>query len=624
MKNLLTIMLALVLLALLPSCAARGGRHRMDLVDSLINDQPDSALKLLLAMPLNQHRRGANEARYNMLLTEAAYKSDGITLPDSINPLLTDSIIGISVSYYELHGEPADKSRARYLAGIVDFSNGDYNEAIIDFLMAEKFSGKSDDSYKKALGYRSIADCFDQLHDISSALRYYRLASKEFEKTPYKIYFDYSLYDEARMQICLKNYNEVVNLLDSCGKSASNRNDSSLLIYVARLRGQCEMQMDQPYKAIKTFNEIMKADISAMTPRDYSFLGECLLAVGDYKGAKQILDSSLSKQADITDFYNGSNSLIEKIMVYDGDYKAAYEKSIEGLNYQGEVISKVWRRDFNSVIDHYYRVEERIASENNKKIKERSIFIIIISTILIIVCILVYQIRINKLRRKMNGDMLVAQNLKSELTQRNNQMSVMESILSHQQNDLSVIKNRMELANGELETAKSKIDNQEKERQTIASNMQSLKSALESSEQIQIHLQDSVRKLLGEKFDILDSLCMAYCANKAKTDEKTRIYRQVMSILSSLKEDVKVISRLETTINIHADNLLKRVREQLPNLTEAEIKLYIFSVLGMSTTSMSVIFDVNYNTICVRKSKLKKKIKSSNAVDAEKFSMYMS
>lgn len=220
--------------------------------------------------------------------------------------------------------------------------------------------------------------------------------------------------------------------------------------------------------------------------------------------------------------------------------------------------------------------------------------------------------------------MLVAQNLKSELTQRNNQMSVMESILSHQQNDLSVIKNRMELANGELETAKSKIDNQEKERQTIASNMQSLKSALESSEQIQIHLQDSVRKLLGEKFDILDSLCMAYCANKAKTDEKTRIYRQVMSILSSLKEDVKVISRLETTINIHADNLLKRVREQLPNLTEAEIKLYIFSVLGMSTTSMSVIFDVNYNTICVRKSKLKKKIKSSNAVDAEKFSMYMS
>lgn len=99
MKNLLTIMLALVLIALLPSCATREGRHRMDMVDSLINDQPDSALKLLLAMPLNQHRGGANEARYNMLLTEAAYKSDGITLPDSINPLLTDSIIGISVSY---------------------------------------------------------------------------------------------------------------------------------------------------------------------------------------------------------------------------------------------------------------------------------------------------------------------------------------------------------------------------------------------------------------------------------------------------------------------------------------------------------------------------------------------
>ena len=62
------------LLALLAAACGREASERMDVADSLMTERPDSALEILRSVTPEMRSGQAQEARYDMLLTDALYR----------------------------------------------------------------------------------------------------------------------------------------------------------------------------------------------------------------------------------------------------------------------------------------------------------------------------------------------------------------------------------------------------------------------------------------------------------------------------------------------------------------------------------------------------------------------
>lgn len=115
MKRIPSCIFALVVLVIvLISCNERGNRFesRLDVLDSLMVQNPDSAYHLLLDMRSEaEEQRARTRIRYNLVLADAQNKAY-ITFT-------TDSVMNHVVEYYDNHGSANEKMRAHYLLGCV-------------------------------------------------------------------------------------------------------------------------------------------------------------------------------------------------------------------------------------------------------------------------------------------------------------------------------------------------------------------------------------------------------------------------------------------------------------------------------------------------------------------------
>ena len=103
MKKLLAVILALLVLgAVVPGC---GGTHRYDgrlaAVDSLMKDNPDSALALVLALDTADILAEGDRAYRALLLTQARYRA--------YVTATSDSDINQALAYFRAH--PADREK---------------------------------------------------------------------------------------------------------------------------------------------------------------------------------------------------------------------------------------------------------------------------------------------------------------------------------------------------------------------------------------------------------------------------------------------------------------------------------------------------------------------------------
>ena len=139
MKKLLAVILALLVLgAVVPGC---GGTHRYDgrlaAVDSLMKDNPDSALALVLALDTADILAEGDRAYRDLLLTQARYKS--------YVTATSDSVINRALAYFRTH--PADReklTRAYIYKGAVMDELGYPDSAMLYYKHAEATAAPDD------------------------------------------------------------------------------------------------------------------------------------------------------------------------------------------------------------------------------------------------------------------------------------------------------------------------------------------------------------------------------------------------------------------------------------------------------------------------------------------------
>lgn len=149
----------------------------------------------------------------------------------------------------------------------------------------------------------------------------------------------------------------------------------------------------------------------------------------------------------------------------------------------------------------------------------------------------------------------------------------------------------------------------------IGENLQELVSVKDRQNE---NLNRLLHELLTREYKTVDEKCRDYYANSSSQSKK-KVSEEVIAMVDRFSSP-ETIRELEQTVDRYQSGLMAAFRTDLPALKPADYQLFLFSILGFSTSAISVFLkedklDAVYN----RKSRLKAKIKKldSEAVQAK-------
>lgn len=127
------------------------------------------------------------------------------------------------------------------------------------------------------------------------------------------------------------------------------------------------------------------------------------------------------------------------------------------------------------------------------------------------------------------------------------------------------------------------------------------------------------KKQKGRQGDALDRLCEQYYVYEGTDNLQPKILKEVKSIVEGLRSDPKTQKDLEQSLNEDYDNVVKKLREQLPKIKEEDVLLFCFCSSGFSSTTISTLLEKDKPYVYNRLYRLKGRISSSDAPDKDLF-----
>ena len=130
-------------------------------------------------------------------------------------------------------------------------------------------------------------------------------------------------------------------------------------------------------------------------------------------------------------------------------------------------------------------------------------------------------------------------------------------------------------------------------------------------------MASTIEKLYRQSIYDLSTLCEIYYEQGDSKRRTAKIVSEVEQSIEALKNDKLKLSELETAVNLSMDNIMKRLREQCPSLNERDMRIALYTYAGFSNRAISLLVDVNSETLPKIKYKIREYIKQSNSPDAE-------
>lgn len=137
--------------------------------------------------------------------------------------------------------------------------------------------------------------------------------------------------------------------------------------------------------------------------------------------------------------------------------------------------------------------------------------------------------------------------------------------------------------------------------------------------QNRLHLLQGMRKSGRSDIglDMLDRLCEQYYVYEGTSSLQPRILKEVRSLVEGLRADDKVQKNLEQSLNESHEQVMKRLRAACPKWKEEDYLLYMFTVAGFSSTTISTLLEKDKPYVYNRLYRLKERIKASEAPDRD-------
>jgi len=117
--------------------------------------------------------------------------------------------------------------------------------------------------------------------------------------------------------------------------------------------------------------------------------------------------------------------------------------------------------------------------------------------------------------------------------------------------------------------------------------------------------------------DMLDRLCEQYYVYEGTSSLQPKILKEVRSLVEGLRSDDKAQKNLEQSLNDSHDQVMKRLRAACPKWKDEDYLLYMFTVAGFSSTTISTLLEKDKPYVYNRLYRIKERIKASEAADRD-------
>ena len=117
--------------------------------------------------------------------------------------------------------------------------------------------------------------------------------------------------------------------------------------------------------------------------------------------------------------------------------------------------------------------------------------------------------------------------------------------------------------------------------------------------------------------DMLDRLFEQYYVYEGTDNLQPKVLKEVRSLVDGLRSDTRLRQNLEKSLNDSRDQVMKRFRAAFPTLKEEDYLIYMFTVAGFSSTTISTLLEKDKPYVYNRLYRLKERLKSSENPDKD-------
>ena len=247
---------------------------------------------------------------------------------------------------------------------------------------------------------------------------------------------------------------------------------------------------------------------------------------------------------------------------YQGDYKKAYDELSIADSIDDQLDRKIFKNSVYLTEKEFYQSQAKIEKAKAEKTAIISIFIVVIFFIVVACLLIFYRIRMKEKRNE-------------------TEESMYESRKAHQQlSDLSSM--------------------------IVDKDKQILKE------------RNLIEDLFREHFATLDILSQEYFEKKDSRLTKNTIIKDFEDELSRMKSK-ESLDKLQDIVNSCRDNILVRMRRQLPKFKDRDIIFIALILAGFSPRSVALFTDITIKNYYNIKYRLMERIMNSDAPDKDFF-----
>lgn len=475
--------------------------------------------------------------------------------------LTTDSIIAPAVKYYSKHGSSDDRLLMHYYMGRIYENAGDDEKAAVEFSKGEEQSMEVTNNLALGRLYMHFSSIYNRAWNSSKEREYLEKAYRSFQSCNSVKYCNLVV---GRLGMAYANA-RLFDKADSLYKTGIELVTDDTLAIVQLLGNYARLNVlcpnPKPNDAIALLERRINEYKQPLSVELYYVYAYALQLSGKDIKCDEILEQLEISGSDQSDYWY--------YMIYSHreEYKSAlkYYKN-SSIQYEYKVANLLSNTIDDKLKNFYSSEAEKTKME--MKIKVMSLVTAILSVAMILSAVILKLMFINRKKQR-----------------------AMEMYL-----------NMYESASKKLADYDVQID--------------------EQSSKLNI-LRASFSQVYKKQFTTIGDLCLTYLTKQGKKDVKDHIYRKVEKLIANISSDEKLHSQLENKINVELDNIILHLRNDLPKLSNDDMRFISYCIIGFDATLISVILNLSMENVYTKKSRLKAKINALNSPYKENYLMYI-
>lgn len=476
----------------------------------------------------------------------------------------SDSTIRIARDFYRHSGNLRRRFLSNYYYGLVLHNRAENAEALVNYLGAEKDGLKLGDSYYLGMLYNEISDIYKSRYDYVNALKYAREAFEHYRKAGKKHHSAYALYNIGDAYANLEQADSAKRYFLSSLELSETHCDTAMVACTLAHLALAHMADGEPEAAVTALWKIRSQWRTDWSDSEYAFMATAYRAMNRLDSAYHYLGQAAARTPSDPQSQARLNNTAAPIHMALGAYKQAAEAYRHCAQVQDSLCRIALRQSYANLHRDYIEQRQRATESALRAARQRLYLIIALAAVSVL--LVGYVAYINWRKR---------QRTKAQY------LSTIEDIQHTNQIQLLKLENRPE------------------------------------SDAVKM------RKLIKERFGIINELAVTYYERQGANEQKA-IFNKVKALLDSYATDKRGKQEIEEVVNACYDDIMVKVRRELPELKESELDLlrYIYAGFPLRVISVFTGDSINYTT--VKKSRLKAKIANSEAPSKNRFIELMS